>query len=262
MEMQLRINEYWSKRSDEFADARYQDLHSQKKEEWLSVIRSWLPDKKEIRALDLGTGAGFFAFLMQELGCTVTGIDYSEAMIDNAKKVMGKLGREGIVFRQMDAQKLDFEAESFDFIFSRNVTWTLPDPEQAYREMYRVLAPGGCILNFDANYGQAFKKQDLEGITEKQAVSDTSGYENPARSLAMLKERNQIAAELGICDEKRPFWDVQVLASLGMKKITVDLAAETHFFGGKPVSEAEKAWYNPAALFMVAAQKETHSLKK
>lgn len=147
MEMQLRINEYWSKRSDEFADARYQDLHSQKKEEWLSVIRSWLPDKKEIRALDLGTGAGFFAFLMQELGCTVTGIDYSEAMIDNAKKVMGKLGREGIVFRQMDAQKLDFEAESFDFIFSRNVTWTLPDPEQAYREMYRVLAPGGCILN-------------------------------------------------------------------------------------------------------------------
>ena len=151
MEMQLRINEYWSKRSDEFADARYQDLHSQKKEEWLSVIRSWLPDKKEIRALDLGTGAGFFAFLMQELGCTVTGIDYSEAMIDNAKKVMGKLGREGIVFRQMDAQKLDFEAESFDFIFSRNVTWTLPDPEQAYREMYRVLAPGGCILNFDAN---------------------------------------------------------------------------------------------------------------
>ena len=30
MEMQLRINEYWSKRSDEFADARYQDLHSQK----------------------------------------------------------------------------------------------------------------------------------------------------------------------------------------------------------------------------------------
>lgn len=60
MEMQLRINEYWSKRSDEFADARYQDLHSQKKEEWLSVIRSWLPDKKEIRALDLGTGAGFF----------------------------------------------------------------------------------------------------------------------------------------------------------------------------------------------------------
>lgn len=117
MEMQLRINEYWSKRSDEFADARYQDLHSQKKEEWLSVIRSWLPDKKEIRALDLGTGAGFFAFLMQELGCTVTGIDYSEAMIDNAKKVMGKLGREGIVFRQMDAQRLDFEAESFVLSF-------------------------------------------------------------------------------------------------------------------------------------------------
>ena len=256
MEMQLRINEYWSKRSDEFADARYQDLHSRKKEEWLSVIRTWLPDKKEIRALDLGTGAGFFAFLMQELGCIVTGIDYSQAMVDNAKKVMGKLGREGIIFRQMDAQKLEFEAESFDFIFSRNVTWTLPDPRQAYSEMYRVLAPGGCILNFDANYGQAFKKQDLEGLTEKQAVLADSSYENPARSIEMLRERNEIAANLSICEEKRPFWDIQVLASLGMKKITVDLAAETHFFGGQPVSGMDKAWYNPAALFMVTAQKE------
>ena len=47
MEMQLRINEYWSKRSDEFADARYQDLHSQKKEEWLSVIRSWFWIKRK-----------------------------------------------------------------------------------------------------------------------------------------------------------------------------------------------------------------------
>ena len=206
--------------------------------------------------MDLGTGAGFFAFLMQELGCTVTGIDYSQAMVDNAKKVMEKLGREGIVFRQMDAQKLEFKAESFDFIFSRNVTWTLPDPKQAYSEMYRVLAPGGCILNFDANYGQAFKKQDLEGLTEKQAVLADSSYENPARSIEMLRERNEIAAELSICDEKRPFWDIQVLASLGMKKITVDLAAETHFFGGQPVSGMDKAWYNPAALFMVTAQKE------
>ena len=212
--------------------------------------------------MDLGTGAGFFAFLMQELGCIVTGIDYSQAMVDNAKKVMGKLGREGIIFRQMDAQKLEFEAESFDFIFSRNVTWTLPDPRQAYSEMYRVLAPGGCILNFDANYGQAFKKQDLEGLTEKQAVLADSSYENPARSIEMLRERNEIAANLSICEEKRPFWDIQVLASLGMKKITVDLAAETHFFGGQPVSGMDKAWYNPAALFMVTAQKETHSLKK
>ena len=228
----------------------------------MSVIQTWLPDKKEIRALDLGTGAGFFAFLMQELGCIVTGIDYSQAMVDNAKKVMGKLGREGIIFRQMDAQKLEFEAESFDFIFSRNVTWTLPDPRQAYSEMYRVLAPGGCILNFDANYGQAFKKQDLEGLTEKQAVLADSSYENPARSIEMLRERNEIAANLSICEEKRPFWDIQVLASLGMKKITVDLAAETHFFGGQPVSGMDKAWYNPAALFMVTAQKETHSLKK
>lgn len=256
MDLQEKINEYWSKRSDEFADARYRDFHSQKKEEWMAVIRRYMPDKKEIRALDLGTGAGFFAFLLHELGCQATGIDYSETMIENAKKVMQKLGYEGIHFQQMDAQKLEFEDESFDFIFSRNVTWTLPKPEQAYQEMYRVLAPGGRILNFDANYGRAFREQDEQGLTEKQAVSEASPYENPARSLAMLRERNALAGQLSICGADRPFWDLQVLSVLGIKKMTVDLAAEEHFFGKQPVLEEEKAWMNPAALFMVAAEKE------
>ena len=117
-------------------------------------------------------------------------------------------------------------------------------------------------INFDANYGQAFKKQDLEGITEKQAVSDTSGYENPARSLAMLKERNQIAAELGICDEKRPFWDVQVLASLGMKKITVDLAAETHFLVGSRYPKRKRPGIIRRLCLWLQRKRKRNSLKK
>ena len=114
--------------------------------------------------MDLGTGAGFFAFILHDLGCSVTGIDYSEAMLKNTRKNCERLGYTDIAFLQMDAQNLQFEDEYFDFIFTRNVTWTLPDPQRAYHEMLRVLAPGGWIMNADANYSAGFQKMDAAGL--------------------------------------------------------------------------------------------------
>ena len=53
----------------------------------------------------------------------------------------------------MDAEAPDFPDEEFDVIVSRNLTWTLPDAEHAYQEWFRVLKPGGVMINLDANYG-------------------------------------------------------------------------------------------------------------
>lgn len=41
------------------------DVH----DKWITIIKKHLPEKKDLRALDLGTGAGFFAFILAELGC-------------------------------------------------------------------------------------------------------------------------------------------------------------------------------------------------
>lgn len=256
MNMQTRIDQYWSKRADEFGDARYLDLHSKNREDWTRVIQSYLPDCKTVHALDLGTGAGFFSFLLYDLGCKVTGIDYSQAMIDNALKIQEKLGYKDVSFHQMDAQSLKFKDNSFNFIFTRNVTWTLPDPEKAYAEMYRVLAPGGCLLNFDANYGVAFEQQDAQGLTQQQAEEHIGKYPFPARSLEMLRERNDIATQLSVCNKKRPIWDVEVLTGLGVEQITMDLAAQRHFeIQQTPLSQQEKKESQPAPLFMIMAKK-------
>ena len=64
MEIQERINEYWSKRADEFGDNRYTDMQGAKHANWKKLIGSFLPEKENIRALDLGTGAGFFSFIL------------------------------------------------------------------------------------------------------------------------------------------------------------------------------------------------------
>ena len=69
-------------------------------------------------------------------GHDVTGIDLTGAMIDKANKLIEMNGPyehelQAIV---MDGENLDFPDESFDVIITRNLTWTLPHPIQAYFE--------------------------------------------------------------------------------------------------------------------------------
>lgn len=230
MDMQERINNYWSKRADEFGDARYTDMQGKKRENWTKLISEHLPKKDRIRALDLGTGAGFFSFILHDLGCEVTGIDYSEDMLANAHKNCERLGFPDIKFLRMNAQDLKFDDGSFDFIFTRNVTWTLPDPAKAYSEMVRVLAPGGKLMNADANYSAGFKKMDETGLTEKAASNPNMQYQYPATSLEMLRERNDIAKSLYIADEKRPVWDINLLSEYGLERFWIDLDVNSNIF--------------------------------
>lgn len=261
MEIKDRIEKYWSKRAEEFSQARLADLNSSQRELWMEVITCYLPEKERIKALDLGTGAGFYAFLLKDLGCEVTGIDYSTAMIGEAKKNGAQLGYgDSIRFLQMDAQNLEFPDASFDFIISRNVTWTLPDPGKAYEEMCRVLTPGGRILNFDANYGQAFAAADEAGIREEQRKWSSGGYEYTPQSMDMIRERNDIAKSLSVCGCQRPQWDADVLIKNGMKKLWLDVEFGRKIYGEKEVYgnafQAEKEKKLPTApLFLICAQK-------
>ena len=240
MELQERINTYWSKRADEFGDARYTDMQGEKRGNWSRLIEAHLPQKRPLRALDLGTGAGFFSFILRDLGCEVTGIDYSEEMLKNAHKNAERLGYPDICFLQMDAQQLDFEDGSFDFIFTRNVTWTLPDPAKAYAEMLRVLAPGGRLMNADANYSAGFKIMDEKGWTEQAAEQANTQYVFPAQSLEMLRERNDIAKSLYIAEEQRPIWDLRILMAHGVERFWLDLDVNTNIFGHKALEGRPK----------------------
>lgn len=77
---------------------------------------------------------------------------------------------EKVSFFRMDAQNLAFMDNSFDVVISRNLTWNLEKPDQAYREWCRVLKSGGVLLNFDANwYGYLYdeEKKKLMNRIEK-----------------------------------------------------------------------------------------------
>ncbi len=87
--METRIDNYWSLRAEEFSRFRLLDLASPMRTAGTKFFRQELPQRgdRPIRALDCGTGAGFFAFMLAELGCETTGIDYSHDMVQQRNKM-------------------------------------------------------------------------------------------------------------------------------------------------------------------------------
>ena len=158
---------YWTNRASGYSGVNQEELSSDQKTVWRSVISRRIAARfpgrslAQIRVLDVGTGPGFFAIILAELGYQVTAVDYTASMLEEAKRNAGALA-EKIDFRQMNAEELSFPAASFDVLVTRNVTWNLPNPEKAYAQWMRVLKPGGLLLNFDANWYRYLWDEDAQ----------------------------------------------------------------------------------------------------
>ena len=72
--------------------------------------------------------------LLGQHGFEVTGIDLTEEMVAKANGMIAEYGLDAkrVKALTMDAENPDFAPESFDVIITRNLTWTLPHPIEAY----------------------------------------------------------------------------------------------------------------------------------
>lgn len=236
MDIKERIRAYWTKRSKEFGDLRRRELESYMAKRWLDVLNQWIPERK-CRILDVGTGTGFFALLLAKAGHEVVGIDLTESMIEEAKVQAKNIDQAN--FYVMDAESLDFPDESFDFVISRNVTWTLPHPEEAYREWYRVLKPKGTLINYDGDYGR------VQYTT--LAVPEHNAHNYLGQDT--LAECDAIQQSLDISRYPRPAWDESVLGEIGFMTTEICLDFGNHMY------KEEDEFYNPITLFSIVATK-------
>ena len=212
---------YWSKRSFSFSKNRQEELATDQHAVWSRTlderIAAHFPGKSrgEIKVLDIGTGPGFFAILLSELGYQVTATDYTKAMLVQAKHNAGELAKD-IRFLQMDAQHLAFADFSFDVIVSRNLTWNLREPEQAYAQWCRVLKPGGLLLNFDANwYRYLYDEAALSGhLHDRENVC--CGDVEDDRAGTDIDSMESIALRAPLSMQLRPQWDLNILEKYGM----------------------------------------------
>lgn len=98
------------------------------------------------RVLDVACGTGLVTVRAAETvrpDGTVTATDLSEGMLDLGRKAAQDHEVDNVSFEHMDAEELTLPSESFDVALCSLGLMYLPNPDEAVKELHRVLAPGG-----------------------------------------------------------------------------------------------------------------------
>lgn len=96
----------------------------------------------EVLEIGIGTGVNL-EFYTEDV--SVTGIDFSQKMLEKARKKADKLTR-NINILEMDVERLDFADDSFDTVVATCVFCSVPNPIQGLKEVRRVTKPSGKII--------------------------------------------------------------------------------------------------------------------
>ena len=248
---------YWTNRASGYSEVNKDELRTQQKAVWTRELTEQIEEvfpgvaPENLRVLDMGCGPGFFSIILARAGYRVTAADYTPAMLDEAHANACNEGVEqAIDFCRMDAENLEVTSGAFDVVVSRNLTWNLPHPERAYAEWLRVLAPGGLLLNYDANWYAHLYDAELRRAYEadRQATQDAGIKDEYVGT--DIDAMEDIARQMPLSPVERPAWDEGVLRELGAAQVEVDPQVWERVF-----SPEERVNYASTPMFRVKARK-------
>jgi SAM-dependent methyltransferase len=204
----------WSQDSGEYDEHIQKQLCCRKDvNHWQKELQSALgSDVHDV--LDVGCGPGFFSVLLLGLGYAVQSVDGAEGMAERARQNIAAAGFEPRVSLD-DAVKLDrFQPGSLDAIVSRDVVWTLYDPEKAFVRWKELLRKGGKVVFYDGNY-----RYDNSSI-KYHALKSISGivkfFSEGTRGLTKQHHAGGNGfEELPMVHHQRPERDIELLQKAG-----------------------------------------------
>jgi ubiquinone/menaquinone biosynthesis C-methylase UbiE len=101
------------------------------------------------QVLDVGCGAGHTAVTFAPHVANVTALDLTETMLEQVTLLAQEKGLANVTTRRGDVEQLPFDESSFDVVTSRYSAHHYPNPQQAVREVFRVLKTGGHFILSD-----------------------------------------------------------------------------------------------------------------
>jgi SAM-dependent methyltransferase len=115
--------------------------------------------------LDFGSGAGFDLFVASRLvGETgrVCGVDLTEQMVERSQNNLADANISNAEIRKVDSENVPYANDTFDVVISNGVINLSPSKDICFREIYRILKPGGRL-------------QFADVVLENEMPSDLSG---------------------------------------------------------------------------------------
>jgi ubiquinone/menaquinone biosynthesis C-methylase UbiE len=175
--------------------------------------------------LDLGSGGGLDCFLAsKKVGASghVIGVDMTPEMLDKARTNLAKLGMTNVEFRLGEIEHLPVSDNSVDVVISNCVINLSPDKPQVFREIFRVLKPGGRLavsdIVTDGELPEKLKK-DLEAwagclsgaldVNVLKEMLKRTGFMNTRVEPKYFEE--EALSDLGIGKEQFGKYDVESL---------------------------------------------------
>ena len=181
------------------------DMDKAECDTYLEKALSAIPEHFSGRLLEVPVGTGVLTLPVYrtlpdaEISC----LDYSPDMMEQAQEKAVRLNLQNVTFQQGDVGALPYEDATFDVVLSLNGFHAFPDKESAYREIFRVLKPGGTFCGCFYVKG-AHKRTDW---FIRHAYEKAGFFTPPYETVSSLKARlERMYADVDIGNLKSIVW--------------------------------------------------------
>lgn len=209
-------------------------LHVRWRNRALKMVSTMLPQGGPKMVLDVACGTGDVSFRLHELfpKAHITGLDLSPGMLEIAERKLAMMdlsAQKHITFLEGDSLKMPFPDETFDVVTVAYGVRNFERLEDGYREMRRVMKPGGviCVIELSEPSNGLIKggyrvySRHVIPVVGRMVSHDTRAYSYLPESIAACPQREDMTALM----EKAGFKDA-TYKSLTLGVITIYLACK------------------------------------